>query len=82
MVDENDRPVVHLIGARNALGEAGAVDHVAFRFDDLGTRLAHLRSLGHHFELMPVPGTDIHQCFVTGPDGVQIEFQGTLTPAA
>ena len=78
LVDGDGRAVVHLIGARSELGPAGAVDHVAFRYDDLTPQLAHLRERGHAFELRLVPETDIHQCFVMGPDGLQIEFQGPL----
>lgn len=78
LVDGDGRAVVHLIGARSAPGEAGAVDHVAFRYDDLDAQLKHLRALGHDCKPIPVPGTEIHQCFVVGPDGVQIEFQGVL----
>ena len=54
------------------------MDHVAFRYEDLGPQLERLRALGHHVEPVPVPGTDTQQCFVIGPDGVQIEFQGPL----
>lgn len=78
MVDGDGRAVVHLIRSQVALGEPGAVDHVAFRYDDLGPQLAHLRALGYVVEPIPVPGTDTHQSFVFGPDGVQIEFQGRL----
>jgi catechol 2,3-dioxygenase-like lactoylglutathione lyase family enzyme len=78
LVDDDGRPVVHLVTARRAPGEAGAVDHIAFRYDDLGPQLERLRALGHACEPVAVPGTDIHQCFVRGPDGVQLELQGVL----
>lgn len=78
LVDTQGHAVAHLIAARQPLGDAGAVDHVAFRYDDLGPQLAHLQSLGYNPEPFAVPDTDIHQCFVTGPDGLRIEFQGVL----
>ena len=78
LYDETGRAVVHLIAAQNTLGAAGAVDHVAFRYDDLGVQLQHLASLGHVCATVPVPGTEIEQCFLVGPDGLQIEFQGVL----
>jgi catechol 2,3-dioxygenase-like lactoylglutathione lyase family enzyme len=82
LYDEGGRAVMHLIDAPAALGECGAVDHVAFFYDDLDAQLRHLESLGHAFTLSEVPGTGIHQCFVIGPDGLQIEFQGPLKAAA
>lgn len=78
LYDETGRAVVHLIAAQTALGAAGAVDHIAFRYDDLGVQLMHLAALGHRCATVPVPGTDIRQCFLIGPDGLQIEFQGVL----
>jgi catechol 2,3-dioxygenase-like lactoylglutathione lyase family enzyme len=81
LYDETGRAVVHLIAARQPLGEAGAVDHVAFRFDDLHARLRHLESLGHVVQMRTVPGTDLHQGFLFGPDGIQIEFQGEVAAA-
>jgi catechol 2,3-dioxygenase-like lactoylglutathione lyase family enzyme len=81
LYDNTGRAVVHLIEARHAPGDAGAVDHVAFRYDDLAAQLRHLASLGHRCEPKVVPGTDIHQCFLIGPDGVQIEFQGVMKQA-
>jgi catechol 2,3-dioxygenase-like lactoylglutathione lyase family enzyme len=78
LYDETDRAVVHLLVAAAPLGDAGAVDHVAFRYDDLAPQLQHLAELGYPCAPVIVPGTSIHQCFVIGPDGLQIEFQGEL----
>ena len=82
LYDESGRAVVHLVEAARAPVEGGAVDHVAFRCDDLADALRRLAALGHDCPPRRVPGTDIHQCFVRGPDGVQIELQGVLTDAA
>ena len=78
MVDDDERPVVHLIPARRTIEGVHAVDHVAFHFDDLGPQLDHLRSLGHDVTARPVPDTENHQCFVGGPDDIVIEFLGPL----
>jgi catechol 2,3-dioxygenase-like lactoylglutathione lyase family enzyme len=82
LYDETGRAVMHLIKTTAVPGESGAVDHVAFYYDDLDAQLRHLEALGHAFKLSEVPGAGIHQCFVTGPDGLQIEFQGPLKAAA
>ncbi len=79
LYDASGRAVIHLLGAPKELGPLGAVDHVAFYFDDFDAQLRHLQSLGHTPTVMPVPGTPISQCFVMGPDGLQIEFQGPRT---
>jgi catechol 2,3-dioxygenase-like lactoylglutathione lyase family enzyme len=78
LYDESGRAVVHLVVAAQPPGAAGAVDHVAFRYDDLSAQLAHLAALGYPATPRRVPGTDIHQAFIDGPDGVKFEFQGRL----
>ena len=78
LVDDDQRPVVHLIPARRTIEGTNAVDHVAFHFDDLTTQLDRLRSLGHELTVREVPGTGNHQCFVPGPDGIVIECLGPL----
>lgn len=78
LVDGDGRPVVHLIPARRPIEGVNAVDHVAFFFDDLGPRLVHLRSLGYEPKVREVPDTENHQCFLSGPDDIVIEFLGPL----
>lgn len=78
MVDETGHPVVHMIGMDRAPAELGVVDHIAFRYDDLGPTLARLQALGLPLATIPVPGTDIVQGFLAGPDGLRLEFQGPL----
>jgi catechol 2,3-dioxygenase-like lactoylglutathione lyase family enzyme len=78
LYDTSGRAVVHLLVAPSPLGDVGPVDHVAFRFDDLGQQLQHLAGLGYRCAPTQVPGTAVHQCFVMGPDGLQVEFQGEL----
>lgn len=76
LYDGAGQAVMHLISAEKAPGEAGAVDHVAFRFDDFDERTARLAEAGHEFSVRAVPGTPIRQTFIRGPDGLQIELQG------
>ncbi len=68
------RPVVHLAQrGQKAGGEAGAVDHVAFRADGLADFTRHLAERGVAFEQSEVPGLALHQVFLRDPDGVRIE---------
>jgi catechol 2,3-dioxygenase-like lactoylglutathione lyase family enzyme len=78
LYDDSGRAVVHLLATLPASADPGPVDHVAFRCDNLSLPLKHLAGLGYECTPMVVPGTPIYQCFVTGPDGLQIEFQGPL----
>ena len=81
LYDASGRAVIHLIATSAGLGEVGPVDHVAFRVDDLAPQLRHLRERGYKPVPVAVPGTAIQQCFVLGPDGLQIEFQGPMGAA-
>ncbi|MEM1048361.1 MAG: VOC family protein [Pseudomonadota bacterium] len=76
LYDADGQAVIHLIGAKSDLGDAGAVDHVAFRFDDFRDRTDRLAAAGHTFTVRQVPGTQISQTFIDGPDGLTIELQG------
>ena len=78
LVDGDGRPVVHLVPARRTIEGVNAVDHVAFHFDDLTVQLDHLRTLGYEPKVREVPDTANHQCFVSGPDDIVIEFLGPL----
>jgi hypothetical protein len=51
-----------------------SVQHIAKTFG--GTRA--LRDVSV-CDLHRVPGTDIYQFFISGPDGVRIEFQGRIS---
>jgi catechol 2,3-dioxygenase-like lactoylglutathione lyase family enzyme len=76
LYDDSGRAVVHLLRAPGPLGDLGPVDHVAFRYDDLGPQLQRLAGQGFRCTPVVVPGTAVYQCFVLGPDGLQVEFQG------
>jgi catechol 2,3-dioxygenase-like lactoylglutathione lyase family enzyme len=77
-----DQPVVHLVlederqeGPLKPAGQGtGALDHIAFRAQDLDGARALLRSKGLDFKECPVPGRPVHQVFVRDPDGVLIEL--------
>jgi catechol 2,3-dioxygenase-like lactoylglutathione lyase family enzyme len=82
LYDDSGRAVVHLGQAGGEPGPAGAVDHIAFYFDDLAAQLTRQTSQGFPVELRAVPGTSIRQCFVTGPDGLIVEIQGPAPTAS
>ena len=77
-----DRPVVHLVlederedrRSQGAGRNTGALDHIAFRAQDLAGTRALLRAKGLDFKEAPVPGRPLHQIFVRDPDGVLIEL--------
>ena len=77
-----DQPVVHLVhederedGRSQGAGQnTGALDHIAFRAQDLAGTRALLRAKGLDFKEAPVPGRPVHQVFVRDPDGVLIEL--------
>jgi catechol 2,3-dioxygenase-like lactoylglutathione lyase family enzyme len=71
--------VVHLLAARESLEPTGALGHVAFYFNDLRPEIERLYAAGYECTPEQVPDSDIHQLFVTGPDGVCIELQGPLS---
>lgn len=78
LVNDDGQPLVHLIGTHRSGLAAGVIDHVAFRCPDLRAQIARLKALGLNCTPTRVPDTDIHQCFVKGPDGLHLEFQGPL----
>ena len=77
-----DQPVVHLVlederedaCAQRPGQDAGALDHIAFRRQDLDGTRALLRAKGIDFKEAPVPGRPVHQIIVRDPDGVLIEL--------
>jgi len=81
LYNTSGQAIVHLIGTRRSPGHDGTIDHVAFEVVDLGAHLDRLRALGYDTPPFVVPGTDVHQCFVEGPDGLHLEFQGPISGA-
>jgi catechol 2,3-dioxygenase-like lactoylglutathione lyase family enzyme len=85
-----DVPVVHLVPLRDpsamrgqvncpnpADGEprgTGAVDHIAFRAEDLSGMKRHFTKQGARFEERVIGGGDLTQLFVDDPNGITIEL--------
>jgi len=81
-----EQPVVHLVlesecedgrKPQPVSGEppsTGALDHIAFRAQDLEGMRALLRARKIAFEERAVPGAPVHQIFVHDPDGLLIEL--------
>ena len=81
-----EQPVVHLVleserddgraprPATSDAPETGALDHLAFRGQDLEGSRALFRAHGIPFKERPVPGKPLHQIFLHDPDGVMIEL--------
>jgi catechol 2,3-dioxygenase-like lactoylglutathione lyase family enzyme len=75
-------PIVHLVDAAESEARDGAhrgvdtaaLDHIAFRGVDLEATRATLRRHGLGFRENAVPGGQIHQIFVSDPDGILIEL--------
>lgn len=73
-----DQPVVHLAGTLSRSDQrpddTGKLDHVAFHARGLGTMLARLDELGIDYDQRTVPLLDLHQVFLTDPNGIKIEL--------
>lgn len=85
-----DVPVVHLVPLRDptamrgqvncpdpSAGEprgTGAVDHIAFRAEDLAGMKRHFTSRGAKYEERVIGGGDLTQLFVDDPNGITIEL--------
>lgn len=85
-----DVPVVHLVPLRDpgamrgqvncpnpANGEprgTGAVDHIAFRGEDIAGMRRHLKNKGAKFEERVIGGGDLTQIFVDDPNGITLEL--------
>lgn len=85
-----DVPVVHLVPLRDpnamrgqvncpnpANGEprgTGAVDHIAFRAEDIESMKRHFNALKAKFEVRVIGGGDLTQIFVDDPNGITLEL--------
>jgi catechol 2,3-dioxygenase-like lactoylglutathione lyase family enzyme len=69
-------PVIHLDAIqREGDFPAGMVNHVAFSLYEFEPALERIKATGYRHELHTIPGTDLGQIFVYGPEGVKIELQ-------
>ena len=74
-----DQAVVHLIDIGKDRGEpAGALDHVAFRVDDLDPHLAELDDAGVPYRVSGSPELGMRQAFFQEPNGITIELTQAL----
>ena len=69
-----DVPVIHL-APREADGDVGWVNHIAFSGYDFDRKTAELRDAGFDFWTQNLPASDIRQIFLDGPEGVRVELQ-------
>jgi catechol 2,3-dioxygenase-like lactoylglutathione lyase family enzyme len=68
--------VVHLVDLADAKApsSAAALDHFAFRIDDLDAMVRRLDVAGVAYRIGDVPGAPIRQIFLRDPNGVTIEL--------
>ena len=72
-----DLPVIHL-APREAPGEVGWVNHIAFAGYDFEEKTEELKAKGFAFRTQTLPASDIRQIFVSGPEGIRVELQCAL----
>lgn len=53
----------------------GILNHVAFAFFEMPNTVIALESCGYPFRRSEMPGANISQFYVTGPEGVLVEMQ-------
>ncbi len=69
-----DQPaIVHLVEGDIGSGPTGALDHVAFRGDDMTTLVDKLTARDIEHNSRQIPGTSDHQVFFMAPFGLKIE---------
>ena len=71
-----DRPVVHLFEGQPPAdyNTTGALDHIAFRADDIEAMLERLDRLRLPYQQQVVPGRAAQQLFLIDPDGIRLEL--------
>jgi lactoylglutathione lyase len=74
------QPVIHLRDLGGLEPPAGGgpswpFDHVAFAGDDYRALIARLEANAVVYREQQLPGGEIHQVFVNGPEGVRVEIQ-------
>jgi catechol 2,3-dioxygenase-like lactoylglutathione lyase family enzyme len=69
-------PAIHIdVVGRDADYPKGLIDHLAFGVYDYAAILARVEASGRRFEHAGIPGTDVGQIFVYGPEGIKLELQ-------
>jgi catechol 2,3-dioxygenase-like lactoylglutathione lyase family enzyme len=70
-----DQPVIHTAPREEDDGHEGWVNHIAFTGFDYEERKAALVQAGLKFDERRLPGSDVRQIFVSGPEGIVVELQ-------
>jgi catechol 2,3-dioxygenase-like lactoylglutathione lyase family enzyme len=72
----DDRPAIHLsVVERRDNYPQGMINHVAFGVYEFEVAKARIEASGYPCKLAGIPGTDIGQFFVEGPEGLLLEVQ-------
>mgnify|MGYP003626920939 CR=1 FL=1 len=75
-----DQPaIVHLVEGDIGGGPTGALDHVAFRGEDMTSLIDKLAARSIEHNSRQIPGTGDHQVFFVAPFGLKIEVNFTQT---
>ena len=70
-----DTAIVHMQGTDRDPAAEGWVDHIAFGPFKFADKAAELEKAGIAFTHADVPGMNLRQIFVPGPEGVKLELQ-------
>jgi catechol 2,3-dioxygenase-like lactoylglutathione lyase family enzyme len=71
-----DQAVIHLdVVERGGDFPPGLYNHVAFALYDFDAALERVELSGYRHEYKDIPGTELGQIFVYGPEGIKIELQ-------
>lgn len=76
-----DQPVIHIdVVNHDEDFPVGMFNHVAFALYDFAPAVERIKATGFRHEYRDIPGTDLGQIFVYGPEGVKIELQYPRSP--
>ena len=70
-----EQPVVHTAPREPDETDKGWINHIAFTGFDFDERKAALTRAGVKFDERRLPGSDVRQIFVAGPEGLLVELQ-------
>ncbi|MDB5542221.1 MAG: glyoxalase [Devosia sp.] len=69
-------PAIHLdVVKREADFPKGIVNHIAFGVYEFEATKARIETAGYPYRITGIPGTEIGQFFVDGPEGLLLEVQ-------
>ncbi|MBK8083777.1 MAG: glyoxalase [Devosia sp.] len=74
-------PCIHLnIVERTEDFPRGLINHVAFGVYDFEAARARIEATGYPYRITGIPGSDIGQFFIEGPEGLRVEVQFRRAP--